>query len=99
MLTWRQYNVRNQSLEDYLVNMAFGNKKVVEVQASFSERLIGIKSIFSEVYKKAQNLSAEIDTQVELKNYQILKLQEKLEEVNETKKEIETFMKNLEKFI
>ena len=44
--------------------MAFRNKKVVEVKSSFSERLTGIKSIFSEIYKKAQNLSAEIDTQV-----------------------------------
>lgn len=79
--------------------MAFRNKKVVEVKASFSERLTGIKSIFSEIYKKAQNLSAEIDTQVALKNSQILKLQEELEEVNTTKKETETFMKNLEKFV
>ena len=79
--------------------MAFGTKKSVVATPSFSERMVGIKSLFKIVYENASNLHAEIGQEIAKKESQIAALQEDIKTIDVTKQETETFMSNIEKLI
>lgn len=76
--------------------MAFGKKKSV---ISFSERMVGIKSMFKTAHEDASNLHAEIEQEIAKKESQIAALQEDIKTIDATKQEAETFMSNIEKLI
>ena len=77
--------------------MAFGTKK--SVAPSFSERMVGIKSVFKTIHENASNLHTEIEQEIAKKESQIAALQEDIKTIDVTKQEAETFMSNIEKLI
>lgn len=79
--------------------MSFGTKKSVVAIPSFSERMVGIKSLFKIVYENASNLHAEMEREIAKKESQIAALQEDIKTIDVTKQEAETFMSNIEKLI
>lgn len=66
---------------------------------SFAKRMTGIKEVFKSAYDNASALKSEMQSQIESKEQSIAKLNSEIEEINVTKKEAESFMSNLEKFI
>lgn len=78
--------------------MAFGTKKTVATLSS-SERMAGIKSMFKTAHENANNLHAEMESEIAKKESQIAALQEDIKTIDVTKQETETFMSNIEKFI
>lgn len=79
--------------------MAFGMKKSVVATPSFSERMASIKSIFKIAHENANNLHAEMESEIAKKESQIAALQEDIKTINVTKQEAETFMSNIGKLI
>lgn len=79
--------------------MAFGMKKTTVATLSFSERMASIKSIFKTVHENANNLHAEMESEIAKKESQIAALQEDIKTINVTKQEAEAFMSNIEKLI
>ena len=72
--------------------MASGTKKSVVATPSFSERRASIKSMFKTAHENANNLHAEMESE-------IAALQEDIKTIGVTKQEAETFMSNIEKLI
>ena len=79
--------------------MAFGTKKSVVATPSFSERVASIKSMFKTAHENANNLHAEMESEIAKKESQIAALQEDIKTINVTKQKAETFMSNIEKLI
>lgn len=79
--------------------MAFGMKKTTVATLSFSERMASIKSMFKTVHENANNLHAEMESEIAKKESQIAALQEDIKTINVTKQEAEAFMSNIEKLI
>lgn len=79
--------------------MAFGTKKSVVAAPSFSERMASIKSMFKTTHENANNLHAEMESEIAKKESQIAVLQEDIKTIGVTKQEAETFMSNIEKLI
>lgn len=69
------------------------------VQQSFADRMASIKEVFKKAYDNASTLKSEMQSQIESKEQSIAKLNSEIETINVTKKEVEQFMSNLEKFI
>lgn len=79
--------------------MAFGMKKTTVATLSFSEKMASIKSMFKTVHENANNLHAEMESEIAKKESQIAALQEDIKTINVTKQEAEAFMSNIEKLI
>ena len=77
----------------------FGMKKSVVAAPSFSERMASIKSMFKIAHEDANNLHAEMESEIAKKESQIATLQEDIKTIGVTKQEAETFMSNIEKLI
>lgn len=73
----------------------FGNKK----EATFAERMVGIKSAFQVAHESANNLHAEMEEEIKKKRAQIYQLTGEIEAIYVTKKEAEVFMNNISKLI
>ena len=79
--------------------MAFGTKKSVVATPSFSERMASIKSMFKTAHENANNLHAEMESEIAKRESLIAALQEDIKTIGVTKQEAETFMSNIEKLI
>lgn len=66
---------------------------------SFSARLGSVKSMFKRAYDSALMLDAEMQTDIDEKNKQILALNTEIGDIKVTQIETQSFMSNLEKFI
>ena len=77
----------------------FKTTKIEEKPSTFAEQLSKIKSHFKIAYENANNLHAEMESEIAKKQSQITTLQEDIKNIDITKKETETFMSNIEKFI
>lgn len=73
----------------------FGSKK----EATFAERMAGIKSAFQVAHESANNLHAEMEEKIKEKSAQICQLTSEIEAINVTRKEAEVFMTNISKLI
>lgn len=79
--------------------MAFGSKAIKVIQPSFTERLVGVKSMFKKAHEDASSLNVEMQVEMDKKNAQIQSINSEIEDIKTVQKETSEFMSNLEKFI
>lgn len=80
----------------------FGTKVTTETVAkpTFAEQMAAIKSAFRTAHENASNLRSQMEEEeIKSKEAQIATLKSDIETINVTKKEAETFMENISKFI
>lgn len=66
---------------------------------SFASRLGSLKANFSKTIQSSEQLINEMNTDINQKSIQIVKLQEEKKVVEETRNQTETFVGNLKKLI
>ena len=66
---------------------------------SFAQRLGSLKANFSKTIQSSEQLINEMNTDINQKSVQIIKLQEEKKVVEETRDQTETFVGNLKKLI
>lgn len=66
---------------------------------SFAEQLSKIKEQFKVAHENASNLHSQMEQEIKSKEAQIMSLQSEIEIINTTKKDTETFIDNISKFI
>lgn len=66
---------------------------------SFAQRLGSLKATFSKTIQSSEQLINEMNTDINQKDIQIIKLQEEKKVVEETRNQTETFVGNLKKLI
>ena len=66
---------------------------------SFAQRLGSLKATFSKTIQSSEQLINEMNTDINQKSIQIVKLQEEKKVVEETRDQTDTFVGNLKKLI
>jgi lipid II:glycine glycyltransferase (peptidoglycan interpeptide bridge formation enzyme) len=77
----------------------FGKVTETVAKVGFAEQMAAIKSAFKIAHENANNLHAEMESEIAKKESQIAALQEDIKTISVTKQEAETFMSNIEKLI
>ena len=74
--------------------MGFCTKKSVVATPSFSERMASIKSMFKTAHENANNLHAEMESEIAKKESQISALQEDIKAIGVTKQNMSAYPAN-----